>query len=157
LREVISGVAAKSGQIRPNSTRDVFLSLFRSRDDSLVWVASALLNKIVQSASVETLKDLGLTDTEASNSSLFMLLGFIHNLLASESEFRVATVRGLGNLLLNLAKTSKLTYSKISPSFKKDMENQVSLKMKQLTEMANSKQTGPILMKKAPEMIQDYE
>lgn len=144
-------------QIKMNSTKDVFLSLFRSRDDNLIWVASTLLNRIVSSATKETLVATRLVDTEKPNSPLYLLIGFMHGLLGSESEFRLVTIRSIGNLLQNLVKHSELTVDKLSPALIGDITKQATNRIDYLLQIIASKQNINIFLKMYIAALQSYE
>lgn len=157
LQDLQTGKAATDGQVKPNSTRDVFLSLFRSRDDNLVWVSSALLNAILKKNSPENLAQLGFTCEDSPHNPAPILIGMIHSLLSSESEFRIATVRVLSNLLQNLAKQSGLDFGRLSPSLRESLDKQANQKIDQLSALTGNKTTGALLYKNLPAIADDFE
>jgi hypothetical protein len=157
LQDLQTGKAVTDGQLKPNSTRDVFLSLFRSRDDNLVWVSCALLNAVIKKLSPENLAAIGFSDIDSPQCPAIMLVGMIHSLLSSESEFRIATIRGLSNLLQNIAKSSGLDVSKLDPKLRESLNAQANNKLDQLIGIAGAKTTGGILNKNIAAIAEEYE
>ena len=130
-----------------NSTKDVLLSLFRSRDDNLIWVASNLLCKVLSSATKETLTATKIIDREKPTSPLFLLLGFIHGLLGTESDFRIITIRSLGNLLQTLIKLCELTYDQLPAHLQAEFTKHAANRLDSLQQLLSSKQNLNIALK----------
>lgn len=157
IHDIMSGKAEAEKLVKMNSTKDVLLSLFRSRDDNLIWVASTLVNRILKSSSQKNLVSTRIIDTERQNSPLFMIIGFIHGLLGTESEFRLTTVRSLGNLLQNLAKFSGLSVEKLPQHLLIEFSRQANNRIEYLLKMVNNKQNLNILLKMFNAALQNYE
>lgn len=131
--------------VKYNMTRDIVASLFRSRDDNLVWLASALLHKLLQNSSPQIVNSTRILAKDSPNSLLFTIIKSIHLLLASETEFRGATVKSLGNLMLMLAKRSNLTLNELPEPVRKELAVQSHNKAAGLLHLLNQKSSSGIV------------
>lgn len=146
MLEAFSKGDVPKNSLKDNTTLGVVLSLFRSRDDNLIWVASNFLYKVLKSQTEESLNSLELLDKSKPGSHLFTLLVFIFTLLTSENQFRLATVRSLGTLLTELISLSKLTSKEISSNTFENLKNLIKSKVDQLEKLLTDKQLGKLTM-----------
>ena len=153
-----AAVSAKlpESEFKYNMTKDVMLSLFRSRDDNLVLLSSNLMRKIISRANETNLSAIGLLDKANPESMLFNLIGFIHTLLSSESEFRLVTIKSLANLLRELAEKSKLTFGELSDRLKDSTSSQALSRIAQLKKMMQSNQMCNVLIKRYLQSLEDF-
>jgi len=142
--------------LRYNMTKDVILSLFRSRDDNLVLLSSNLMRKIICRANDSNLNAIGLLDKSNPQSLLFNLISFIHTLLASESEFRLVTIKSLANLLRELADKSKLSFDELPERLKESTGSQAHSRIGQLRKMITSNQMCNVLIKRYLQSLEDF-
>mgnify|MGYP000045864433 FL=1 len=143
-------------ETRYNSTRDVVLSLFRSRDDNLIWVASSLLTKLITKASPAVLTSTRLVDKSVKSGPLFMLLGFAHSLLCSESEFRLCTVKSLGCMMLWLAKLVELRIGDLSENVRASLTSQAQAKLASIVKLSENKTSFGMIVKRLNLAIDEY-
>ena len=156
LFESVARGEASPSELKHNMTRDVVLSLFRSRDDNLVLLSSNLLRKIIALADQRNLEAIELLAKTAPNSILFTLLGFVHTLLASESEFRLATIKSLANLLLGLAVKSSLQLEEMPQTLKEATKQQALDKLAGLKKLALKNQTCNLIIKRFMQSREEY-
>lgn len=149
---------------RSNLTRDVVLSLMRSRDDNMVLIASSLFLKLIHSAppvhpfsSKEKLASNGFTSFSGKYSVLSLLIQSVMVLLLSESEFRLVTIKNLGNLLFALVDISGIKFEQLLETTRKDFYSGFLQKVNGLRSAIDSKQKGWSLTKAYDSILDEYE
>lgn len=115
-----------------------------------------MLTKLITKASPAVLTSTRLVDKSVKSGPLFMLLGFAHSLLCSESEFRLCTVKSLGCMMLWLAKLVELRIGDLSENVRASLTSQAQAKLASIVKLSENKTSFGMIVKRLNLAIDEY-